>query len=222
MTESIMPTQFSEAEGVEDWRVVGDGARAYFATTSFAEGARFVQALATRPALEAHPPDVDLRPRGVSVRLITYTDDLYGISQLDVDAARAISGVARQLGLASDPSRIHSQLVVPGALDIAAIMPFWQAALGYEPRRDNPAEDLVDPSDRGVPFWFEQMEEPRGDGGGAIHFAVWLPHEEAEARVAAALAAGGRIVRDGFAPSWWTLADPAGNEIDIATITGRD
>src|SRR5690606_35765287 len=40
MTESITPTQFSEAEGVEDWRVVGDGARAYFATTSFAEGAR--------------------------------------------------------------------------------------------------------------------------------------------------------------------------------------
>jgi 4a-hydroxytetrahydrobiopterin dehydratase len=101
-------------------------------------------------------------------------------------------------------------------------MPFWQAVLGYEPRRDSPAEDLVDPRGRAVPFWFEQMREPRRDGGGAIHVAVWVPYEQAEARIAAALAAGGRMVRDEFAPSWWTLADAAGNEADIATTTGRD
>jgi 4a-hydroxytetrahydrobiopterin dehydratase len=66
------------------------------------------------------------------------------------------------------------------------------------------------------------MAEPRPDGDGAIHFAVWVPPEQAEARVAAALAAGGRLVRDDFAPSWWTLADAAGNEADIATVLGRD
>ena len=38
----------------------------------------------------------------------------------------------------------------------------------------------------------------------------------------AALAAGGRMVRDEFAPAWWTLADPAGNEADIATLQQRD
>jgi 4a-hydroxytetrahydrobiopterin dehydratase len=100
-------------------------------------------------------------------------------------------------------------------------MPFWQAALGYERRLDSPDEDLVDPGDRGPGFWFEAMEAMRPDGGGAIHVAVWLPYEEAEARVAAALAAGGRVVRDDFAPSWWTLADAAGNEIDVSTIKGR-
>jgi 4a-hydroxytetrahydrobiopterin dehydratase len=52
--------------------------------------------------------------------------------------------------------------------------------------------------------------------------AVWLPPEEAEVRVAAALAAGGRMVRDEFAPSWWTLADAAGNEADVGSIAGRD
>jgi 4a-hydroxytetrahydrobiopterin dehydratase len=36
------------------------------------------------------------------------------------------------------------------------------------------------------------MDEPRPDGGGAIHVAVWVPEEQAEARIAAALAAGGR------------------------------
>ena len=112
--------------------------------------------------------------------------------------------------------------MIPGATVPADIMPFWRAVLGYEPRRDSPNEDLVDPHDRGPSFWFEQMREPRPDGGGAIHVAVWVPYEQAEGRIAAALAAGGRMVRDEFAPSWWTLADPAGNEADIATVMNRD
>jgi hypothetical protein len=29
------------------------------------------------------------------------------------------------------------------------------------------------------------------------------------------------MVRDAFAPAWWTLADAAGNEVDIATTKGR-
>lgn len=66
------------------------------------------------------------------------------------------------------------------------------------------------------------MDEPRSDGGGAIHVAVFVPYEQAEARIAAALAAGGRMVRDQFAPMWWTLADAAGNEADIATTKGRE
>jgi 4a-hydroxytetrahydrobiopterin dehydratase len=66
------------------------------------------------------------------------------------------------------------------------------------------------------------MDEPRPEGGGAIHVAIWVPYEQAKARVAAALAAGGSLVRDDFAPAWWTLADPAGNEADIATTMSRD
>jgi len=126
------------------------------------------------------------------------------------------------LGLSADPSAVQSLLVIPGATDRAKVMPFWRAVLGYEPRRDSPAEDLVDPRSRGSAFWFEQMKEPRPDGGGAIHVAIWVPYEQAESRMAAALAAGGRMVRDQFAPSWWTLADAAGNEADIATVKDRD
>ena len=83
-------------------------------------------------------------------------------------------------------------------------------------------EDLVDPRTRGPAFWFEAMDDPRPDDGGAIHLAVWVPIEQAEARVAAALAAGGHIVRDDYAPTWWTLADAAGNEADVATVKYRD
>ena len=129
---------------------------------------------------------------------------------------------ARRVGLVAEPSAVQSLLVIPGATSPAEVMPFWRAALGYGPRRDSPAADLVDPRGRGPGFWFERMHEPRADGGGAIHVAVWVPYEQAEARIAAALAAGGRMVRDEFAPSWWTLADAAGNEVDIATTRGRD
>jgi 4a-hydroxytetrahydrobiopterin dehydratase len=49
-----------------------------------------------------------------------------------------------------------------------------------------------------------------------------VPPEQAEARVAAALAAGGHLVRDEYAPAWWTLADAEGNEADVATTLTRD
>jgi 4a-hydroxytetrahydrobiopterin dehydratase len=222
MTDHISPTQFRESEGVEDWRVLGDGANAYFRTGSFATGAKLVQAISELPGVDEHHPDIDVRHDGVTVRLITFTDDYGGMTRRDAELARQISAAARKLGLAADPSAVQSVLVIPGATARAEVMPFWRAVLGYEPRRDSPAEDLVDPRNRGVPFWFEQMKEPRPDGGGAIHVAVWVPYEQAEARIAAALAAGGRMVRDKFAPSWWTLADAAGNEADIATTKGRD
>lgn len=95
-------------------------------------------------------------------------------------------------------------------------------------RRRRPAPSIRHPgadavSTSGPPVWlsrhgaFEATQEPGGDGGGAIHVAVWMPHEQADARVATALAVSGRMVRDEFAPAWWTLADAAGNEADTAT-----
>jgi 4a-hydroxytetrahydrobiopterin dehydratase len=222
MTDQITPNQFHEAEGVEDWRLTSEGATAFFRTRSFAESARFVQAIGELQGVEDHRPGVDVRHDGVTVHMITYTGDYFGPSQRDVDLARQISAAARKMGLTAEPSAVQSLLIIPGATDIAEVIPFWRAVLGYEPRRDSPDEDLVDPHDRGPAFWFEQMNEPRGDGGGAIHIAIWVPYEQAEARIAAALAAGGRMVRDEYAPSWWTLADAAGNEADIATTKGRD
>lgn len=222
MTDTISPQQFHEAEGTEEWRVIGDGACTFFRTGSLAAGARLVQAIAELPDIGPGQPDVDLRHEGVTVRLLTMRHDWYGMSQRDVELARRISAVARDLRFRGDPSAVQSVLVIPGAPDTSAVMPFWRAVLGYEPRPDSPEEDLVDPGRRWPGFWFEGMQEPRPDGGGAIHIAVWVPPEQGEARVAAALAAGGRMVRDDYAPSWWTLADPAGNEADVATVKGRD
>jgi 4a-hydroxytetrahydrobiopterin dehydratase len=220
MTHHITPEQFEAAGGTEDWRVLGEGACTFFATGSFAAGTELIQAIGKLAGIDDHPPAVDLRADGVTIRLITQEADYRGMTQDDVRVARQVSAVARDLGLSPDPSRVQTTLVIPGAPDTTAVVPFWRAVLGYDPRPDSPEEDLVDPRDRNPSLWFEQMDEPRADGGGAIHVAVWVPYEQAEARVAAALAAGGRLVRD-FAPSWWTLADAAGNEADVATTRGR-
>jgi hypothetical protein len=50
------------------------------------------------------------------------------------------------------------------------------------------------------------MDAPRPQRN-RIHLDVSVPHDQAEARVAAALAAGGHLVTDQYAPAWWVLAD---------------
>jgi 4a-hydroxytetrahydrobiopterin dehydratase len=62
----------------------------------------------------------------------------------------------------------------------------------------------------------------------AMHVDVSVAREHVETRLAAALAAGGRIVDDSNAPAHWTLADRAGNRVcicawpDGATGSGPD
>ncbi len=61
----------------------------------------------------------------------------------------------------------------------------------------------------------------RGDrrGRGRTHIDVSVTADQAPARVAAVLAAGGRLVDDSRAPAWWTVASPDGHGIDIAAWT---
>jgi 4a-hydroxytetrahydrobiopterin dehydratase len=58
------------------------------------------------------------------------------------------------------------------------------------------------------------MDAPRPQRN-RMHIDIYVPRDQVEARVAAGLAAGGRLVRD-RGPDWWTLADPEGNEADLA------
>ncbi|OKI30676.1 VOC family protein [Streptomyces sp. CB03911] len=208
--ERIRPRYFHRSAGLEDWRVLGEGACAYFRTGSFTAGARLVQAIGELPGLGQDAPDVDLRPEGVTVRLITLTDDYYGLTERHVALAREISATARALGITADPSAVQTVQVTVDALETPAVLPFWRALLGYQDRA-NSGEDLVDPGRRGAPFYFQPMDAPRPQRN-RVHVDVWVPYDQAEARVAAAIAAGGRLVSDAEAPSNYVLADPEGNE----------
>jgi len=212
--------RFHESEGVEDWRVVGEGACAYFRTGSFAAGARFVNAISELAGLDDHHPDVDLRHEGVTVRLITMTHDYCGLSERDLELARQISAKARELGVPADPATVQTVQVTIDAVDIPKVKPFWRTVLGYRDRADSP-EDLIDPRGRGASFWFQKIDAPDPEGN-RMHIDVWVPPGHAEPRIAAAIAAGGHLVTDKYAPAWWTLGDAEGNLADVATATSRD
>jgi len=140
------------------------------------------------------------------------------LSERDVALARQISAAASELELPIDLNGMQSIQVAIDALVIPDVLPFWRAVLGYQEVDD---EDLVDPHFQGPPVWFQQMDAPRLQRN-RIHIDVYVPHDQAEARVAAALAAGGHLVSDENAPEWWTLADAEGNEADVAPWPDRD
>ena len=166
-----------------------------------------------------HHPDVDLRSDSVTVRLTTTTPDyFFWLSERDVELARQISAAARELGVPADPTAVQSVQVTIDAFVHPEVMPFWRAVLGYRQVGD---EDLLDPHSRGPSFWFQQMDAPRPQRN-RIHIDVWVPHDQADSRIAAAIAAGGHLVTDQYAPAWWVLADAEGNEACVATWMGRD
>jgi len=220
MSDWITMRRFHESAGVEDWRVVGEGACAYFRTGSFAAGTRLVSAIGELAGIEDHHPDVDLRYEGVTVRLITVAPDYYGLSERDLELARQISAIARKLGVPAEPATVQTVQVTIDALAIRTVKPFWRAVLGYRDRADSP-EDLVDPRGRGASVWFQKLDAPDPERN-RIHIDIWVPPDQAKARIAAAISAGGQLVTDEYAPAWWTLADPEGNLADVATATGRD
>ena len=218
MTERILSRQFHGTDGAEAWRVLPEGACALFRTDSFSASTRFVEAISGLLG-EGLAPHIDIRDDGVTVLIRAFKGRDFGLVQSDLDLALAISTTAREMGLTAEPAAIQSLLIIPGATNRRGIMPFWQGVLGYKPRQDSPDEDLVDPHERLAPFWFEEMDELRADGAGSIHLVAWVPWDQAESRVAAGVAAGGRIVRRNLEENFWTLADPAGNEVDIATTS---
>jgi 4a-hydroxytetrahydrobiopterin dehydratase len=216
MAELITPKQFHESAGVEDWRVLWSVAFAVFRTGDFATGVKLVDEIGRLAEAAGHNPDLNLRARALEVRLVT--KEHWSLTDVDLALARQISAAAAALGVNADPESTRTWEFALDALDVDQVRTFWCAVLGYEMVGDS---DIGDPDDLYPPVYVQQMDEMR-KGRNRIHIDVGVPHDQAEARVAAALAAGGTLVSDRFAPMHWTLADPEGNEVDLATWVGRD
>ena len=202
---------FHDAAGVEDWRILFSGAHAYFHVASFAEAARFVAAIAEAAEAVGQFPDVDVRPEGVTVR--TASGEYGALSQRDVELARRISAAARALDMQADPSQVQVVGIAVAQDAGIDVGPFWAAALGY--RSLGPNEDVVDRHRRNPHVSFQGIHPPK-PGRGRTHIDVSVPADQAEARVAAALEAGGRLADDSHVPLWWTLASPENHGVDIA------
>ncbi len=205
MSGTIAPARFHEV----DWRVMAYAACTHFRTGSLAEGVALAEAISRLAEASSQRPDVDLRSNGVTVRL--KVNDTGELSEGDVALAGEISAAARELGIPVDLTGLQTFQIAIDALVIPDVMPFWGAVLGYVQIFDV----LMDPHFEGPTFWFQQMDAPRPERN-RTHIDLYLPEDQARGRIDAALAAGGRIVNDAHAPEWWTLADPEGNEVDVA------
>jgi 4a-hydroxytetrahydrobiopterin dehydratase len=216
MARLVTAEDVAATEGLADWRYVLGHLVATYRTGSFGAAADLTARIAAAADAADHHPDVDVRyPDVVRVVLRTHADG--AVTDLDVSMARTISALASDGGHRSEPGRGQVTEIAIDAVDVEAVRPFWRAVLDY---RDAPDGTLVDPARIGPPVWFQQMDEPRPQRN-RIHLDVDVPHDVAEARVAAALAAGGTMITDEFARSWWVLADAEGNEACVCTWQDR-
>ena len=215
-SEKLTSTQVSGSARLEDWRVLLRTLQSSFNTGSFAKGIDFAARIATEADAANHHPDLTITYPRVHVLLTTHDAD--GLTARDVELARTISAIAADLGVVAEPTAVTQLEIAIDAIDIPAIKAFWEAVLGYRAHLDN---DSDDPYGRAPAFWYQQMDAPRPQRN-RIHVDVTVPHDVAQQRIAAALAAGGTLVSAAAAPAFWILADSEGNEACICTWEGRD
>jgi 4a-hydroxytetrahydrobiopterin dehydratase len=200
---------FLAAQDGADWVVLHGGAMAVFRVRSVVEAARLAEALAQVPGLDGAGALMTIADGQLTVRL---TRDLWRLEERHVQLAQAVSAVAREHGAVADRTRAQEVQVAISARPDAIDVGFWRAVLGYAEMSD---DNAVDPLGHGSTVWMQDLD-PAKPLRHAMHVDVSVSREQAEHRLAAALAAGGRIVDGSEAPAAWILADRAGNRVCIA------
>jgi 4a-hydroxytetrahydrobiopterin dehydratase len=204
------------ALGLADWRPIFGHLDARFATGSFVRGLELAQRIGELAEAANHHPDLDLRYPHLGVRLTSH--DVGHLTPRDVDLARRISAAAAEMGIEAEPSTAAELEIAIDTWDTQAIRPFWAAVYGVE---DTDDEEVVDPDGTLPAIWFQRCEEhdqPRM----RFHLDLRVPPEVVQPRIDAAVAAGGVLVTDEFAPKWWVLADPQGNKVCLTTHQTRE
>jgi 4a-hydroxytetrahydrobiopterin dehydratase len=199
---------FLSADDVDDWVILHGGPTAVFRVSSLMEAAQLASAIAEVPGLEPRT----LLTAAADRLTVKLTREMWGTEARHVEVAQAISAVARDHGATADTSAVQEvQLAVaakPDAIDLG----FWRAVLGYAPLH---ADNCIDPNGQGSTVWMQDID-PAKPLRHAMHVDVSVACEHAEARMQAAVAAGGTVVHDGGAPGAWILADRSGNKVCIA------
>ena len=215
MAETIL-TRAQAQEGAPGWRLLLGRLMLCVRFPDFAAALPFVDAVGALAEEQGHHPDVDLRWGRVVLAVASH--DVGGITARDLRLARAVEPLVAVHGGTVEHPRLTEVEVVIDTMDPARIRPFWAAVLGFV---DDGPDALSDPQSRLPSVWFQRMAEPRSVRN-RIHLDVSVAHDEAEARIAAALAAGGTLVSAAAAPRFWVLADADGNEAGVCTGQGRD
>ena len=228
MTEHILSrTAASEAVESIGWRYLIGVLSTSVTVTSLAQASEVAQ-VATAAGGASADAHLTIDLRSDRVELALRTRSRRAVTGDDVELARRVSAAVEALGLSTAgattsarPRPVQMIEFAIDTMDLAAIRPFWKAVLAYEDEPGDEPNALLDPADQGPSLWFQDTDVMRPDRN-RIHFDISVAHDEAEARVQAALAAGGVLVSDEYARSFWVLADREGNEICVCTWTDRD
>jgi 4a-hydroxytetrahydrobiopterin dehydratase len=207
-----------DAEALAGWSYVLGELVTRITCKDFAAALRIVDAIGEAAEAANHHPDLDLRWGRVDVR--TSSHDVGGVTSRDVDLARQVSRIVEEHGARQDSGSVVRYELALDTPDAKRIRPFWAALQGMEESGEDAWSDLRDPYDRVPTLWFQESgsEEPRQ----RWHPDIWLDPSQVPARIDAALAAGGTLVSDEQAPSFWVLADPEGNRACLCTWQERD
>jgi 4a-hydroxytetrahydrobiopterin dehydratase len=220
--------QVSDAVSPLGWRLVLGAVYAQVDVASLVQSAEVATIAAFGIGTDGQDRlTVDIRAERALLRLMPPLGGL--VTALEVRLARAVSealesrGFTTGAGSGDRAGRLQGLEIAIDAMDIGKVRPFWQAVTGYigEVGPSDLTAGLIDPMGRGPAIWFQQMDEPRPQRN-RIHIDVDVPHDEGEARVRAAIAAGGTLLSDVRAPAFWVLADPEGNEACVCTWQARD
>ncbi|WP_454085975.1 VOC family protein [Georgenia sp. Marseille-Q6866] len=195
------------------WRVVRHFLRTTLRTGAMPVGAHLISRIVDAAEEMDHHPDLDLRYGTLYVSVTTHSRGT--LTEADVALAERISAIAEELGVPLAPGRVNDLEIGIAVISPARVRAFWSAVLGY--KEDD--GELSDPQGRLPHVWFHRVpaQPPRGD----LELDVHVPHDVAEDRVRAAVAAGGRLVSDAEAPARWVLADPEGAEVRVCTWHDR-
>lgn len=216
----LAPQQVLDAD-LPDWRFAFTSIETVFATPSYAAGLALVAAIGAAAESADHHPDVDLRYGTVGVVLSSH--DVGGVTGRDVRLARIISGLAAEHGATAHPGRIQTLELALDTARIDLLRPFWAALYGV-PLDAGRDDEVRDPSGRLPLIWFQRSEPTAPDEAPRQrwHLDLRVPPELVEERIAACLAAGGRLVDDSHARAFWVLADADGNQACLTTWQDRD
>jgi 4a-hydroxytetrahydrobiopterin dehydratase len=129
--------------------------------------------------------------------------------------ARTISTIAADAGTATECASVARLELALDSPDFAAVQPFWAAVLAMEVTD----EELRDPFGALPTMWLQESgsAEPRQHW----HPDIWVDPAQVQARIDAAVAAGGTLVSADEAPSFWVLADAQGNKVCLCTWQDR-
>jgi hypothetical protein len=208
-----------EATGSADWQAVFS-AMACYRTTSPTQQRELAASAAALADAARFPLLVDLRPGLVILDSgkDQWEQDAHGLGLDFTDLAGNLQIAARDVGATADPELPRFVQIFLDAADVDVVRAFWVAALGYTHDRRAGVTDIHDPRRLNPVLVFQELDASdaeRRRQRNRIHVELAVPPDLAQTRLAAIVAAGGRLIDE--SEDRWRFADPEGNE--LVTVT---